>query len=339
VRRLMAALDRYWFAPAPLRDLALVRILAFGTQTLYLMLPPVGALAWVGSIRPLSLQLHQAAFGAMLYRPIPALEVLLLPWGARDGVPPSATLLTATFLVAVVTGVLATIGLFARPAMLCAAAANALLVAHWYSYGEFHHAEALMMIALGVLAIAPSASVWSLDAWRRRGRGAPWPTDARSAFARWPLRLLQWLIALSYLSAAGSKLHYGGLRWLNGYTMTFYYASLAMAKGHAGAFFMASLPPWAHIPLAAFALLFELTFVVAVLVPRTAWLYVLCGACIHLAIFATMGVAFFQTIALYSVFIESLRRFPPGILRSPLRRFPSRRFGRAQLSPATEAPP
>lgn len=322
MRRLITALDRYWFAPASLRDLALVRILAFGTQTLFFLLFPGGYL------RSLPDQIHQAQVGTPLYQPIAALKVLLLPWGPWGEVQPSATFLTVTFGVAVVAGVLATIGLYARATMLCAAAANTLLVAHYYSYGEFHHAEALMMIALNVLAVAPSTQVWSVDAARRRrrARGAPSGPSApaddyeSSVFARWPLRLMQWLLALGYLSAAGSKLYYGGLGWVNGYTLTYHFLSEAVRSNRETALFLASLPPWTHIVPSIFALLFELTFVVAVLVPRTAWLYVVAGATFHLAVYATMRFAFFQTIVLYCVFVESLRLYWPKALRSPLRR-------------------
>jgi hypothetical protein len=309
MRRLIAALDRYWFAPASLRDLAIVRIVAFGTQTLFFILFPGGRL------RSLSEQLDLGSAGERLYKPIAALKLLLLPWGGWGEVHPSASFLMATFAIAVVAGVLATIGLYARMAMLCAAAANTLLVAHYYSYGEFHHAEALMIIALNVLALAPSAAVWSVDASRRRRRrgGA---ADDFSIFARWPLRLMQWLIALSYLSAAASKLHHGGLSWVNGYTMTFHFLMIGLVDEHEMSLFLASLPPQTHIVPSFFSFLLELTFVVAVLVPRTAWLYVLAGACFHLAIYLSMGIAFFQTITLYGVFIESLRLYWPTALRS-----------------------
>lgn len=323
VRRLTAALDRYWFAPASLRDLALARILAFGTQTLLFIVVPGGRL------RSFSEQVQQAEADLIAYQPITALKVLLLPWGPWGEVRPSALFLTVTFAVAIVAGVLATVGLYARVAMLCAAAANTLLVAHWYSYGDYHHAEALMIIALNVLAVAPSATVWSVDAARRRGwrrrirSGAGGSADDSSVFARWPLRLMQWLIALTYLSAAGSKLYYGGPSWVNGYTMTYQFLRVGVSGNREVALFMASLPPWVHIAPSVFALLFELTFVVAVVVPRTAWLYVLAGAGFHLGIYLTMEIAFFQTIVLYCVFIESLRLHWPRFLRVSLRDRPS----------------
>jgi hypothetical protein len=309
VQRLITLLDRHWFARASLRDLALVRILAFGSQTLYF-------------VHQASLpgQLALARAPESLYRPIVALKALLLPWGGWGDVRPSPSFLAAAWTIAVVAGVLATIGLYARVAMLAAAAANTLLITHWYSYGEFHHREALMIIALGVLALAPSAEAWSVDAARRRRRPrerAPEPggDGDLSVFARWPLRLIQWLVALTYLSAAWSKLHLGGLRWINGYTLAFHFLSEGVSWERPVALFMASLPPWVHIAPSVLTILFESTFFVAVLVPRTTWIYVLAGIGFHLAIWVTQGPLFLQTIVLYSAFAESLRLYWPTAFR------------------------
>lgn len=308
MRRMLVALDCHWFAPASLRGLALVRILAFGSQTLVFLWFPDGR------VRSVAEQLLQATAGAPQYVPLPALRLLLLPFGRLAHGPPSTAFLTATFAVAVVAGAMATVGLFARAAMLAAAAANLLIVAHHYSYGEYHHAEALMLIALGVLALGPSAAVWSVDAaWRRRRTGEVPP--AESAFARWPLRSIQWTIALTYLSAAGAKLANGGLAWFNGYTMTYHYLTVALSTNRQAAAAMAALPPAWHIAPAAAGWLLEALFFVAILVPRAAWIFLLAGLGLHLGVYATMELAFFQTMVLYCVFAESLRLYGPRWLR------------------------
>lgn len=332
--RLLSALDRHWFAPASLRDLALVRMLAFGAQTFVFLAFPVGRL------RPFSAHVHQATVGAELYEPVAVLRLLLLPFVGWDGGPPGATLLAVAYAVAFVAGVLATVGLFARPAMLVAAAANALVVAHYHSYGEYHHHEALMMIALGVLALAPCARVWSLDARRRRRRADGVRADDVGAddvspFARWPLRLIQWVMALTYLSAALSKLKVGGLTWFNGYTMTYHFANAGLRRGADLAVWVATLPPELHIVPAAAAFLFELLFFVAILRPRTAWLVLLVGVVFHLSVYATMRISFFQTILLYCVFVEALRLHAPRWLRASFARTP---FGRTSTAPPASPP-
>jgi len=309
--RLIAAFDKYWFAPASPYDLATVRILAFGSQSLFFVIFPSGYL------RSLNNQLDRLS-AVDPYAPVLTLKLLLLPWGPWGEFRPDASFLIATFVVAILAGILATIGLYARVTMLLAAAAHTLLIANYYAYGAFHHAEALMVIALFVLAMAPSAAVWSVDAMRARRRTMPSRLDEPSpdlrVLVRWPLLLMQWLIALSYLSAGGAKLYYGGLSWMNGYTMTLHFLEVGVVTGSKTALFLASMPPQMHILPSILTLFIELTFVVAVLVPRTAWFYVIAGACFHAAIYLTMDVAFFQTILLYCVFIESLRHHWPKVL-------------------------
>jgi hypothetical protein len=304
LRRAAAALDRHWFGPAQLTDLALVRIVAFGSQTLIFLWYPDGR------FRSVSEQLLQTTAGAPLYEPLPILRVLLMPFAQLGDTPPSATFLLGVFAVAVVAGALATIGLFARVAMLAAAAATALIVAHHYSYQEFHHAEALMVIALGVIALSPSAAVWSVDAAFRHRRTGEAAADT-SIFARWPLRLVQWMIALTYLSAAAAKLSNGGLAWFNGHTMTYHYLWLALHTGREVPAYLATLPPAIHIAPSMIVWLVEATFWIAILAPRFAWIFVVAGAALHLSVFATMGIAFFQTMLLYTVFAESLRLYAP----------------------------
>jgi TRAP-type mannitol/chloroaromatic compound transport system permease small subunit len=300
----MAVLDRHWFAPASVRELALVRILVFGSQT------AVFLWYWGGRPRSVAEQLFLATAGAPLYQPLPILQVLLAPFGQLSAEPPSATFLRRAFAVAVIAGVLATIGLFARASMIAAALANAMVVAHHYSYQEFHRSDSLMIIALGVIALGPSADAWSVDAairkWRR-GESAP----RTAVLARWPLRLMQWLLALTYLSAAISKMQVGGLEWFNGHTMTYYYAWVAIFSGGERAAYMATLSPKLHVLPSVFACTFEATFFMAILAPRLVWLFILTGAAMYLGVFATMGIKFFQTIVLYVVFVESLRRYAP----------------------------
>jgi len=324
IRRVLAALDRHWFAPASLRDLALVRILAFGTQ-----------LVW---FRPgLDYGLHLAQADRSLYAPLPLLKLVLLPWGPWGEARPGALFLTVVWGVAVAAGVLATIGLWSRLAMPAAAIANALLVAHQYSYAEFHHPEALMIIALGVLSLAPSGKVWSVDALRRRrGRSGPEAIEAspdagpgQSVFARWPLRLMQWMLALTYLSAATAKLRNGGIAWVNGYTLAYYFAGDGLWQGAELAAELAKLPPRLWVVPSIGALVFELTFTLAILLPRTTWLYVLAGTGMHLAIYAVQRAPFFQTIVLYAVFAESLRLYWPRFLTVHVRdRLAPDRLGR-----------
>lgn len=304
LKRAVAMLDRHWFAPASLVELAVVRIVVTGAHLLFFM-PSRG---WV---------LESATAADSAFLPLPALKVLMLPFGGW-GIRPSPEFLTAAWFLALVSGLFAFAGLLTRPAMLLFAATNTLMVAHIYSYGDMHHPHAMMMIALWVLAFAPIGSAISLDRLRGRLRVAKretaFPRDDEasrmSPLARWPLRTIQWCLVLAYLSGGLSKLVNGGSDWLNGYTMSYYLIQDGIIHNVPIALWIQNkLILTTAISFAA--LFFELTFATAVLVPSLTWFYVLLGVGFHTGIYWTMRAPFFTFIALYVVFIESLRRYMP----------------------------
>ena len=129
------------------------------------------------------------------------------------------------------------------------------------------------------------------------------------------MRLMQWLMVLMYLSATGSKLYHGGLKWINGYTLCYHFLSEGLAWDRSLAMFMASFPPWVDVAPSVFTMIFEGTFALAILLPRTAWFYVLVGTVFHFLIWLTQGPAFFPTIIIYSVFAESIRLHAPWPFR------------------------
>jgi predicted DCC family thiol-disulfide oxidoreductase YuxK/uncharacterized membrane protein YphA (DoxX/SURF4 family) len=308
MRRLLARLDRHWFAPASLRDLALARIVIVGAQLIF-FLPA------------LSLQHSLAHVDAVLYKPLIALKVLLLPfggWGAR----PDDMFLHAAWIAAIASGILGVLGLHTRPALLVFAATNTILQTHTYSYGEQHHSEALMMLALWVLALSPAGEAWSLDDLELRTRLAKRtmrfecarPEEYQSPFARWPLRLIQWLFALVYCSAGLEKVTAGGLDWYNGYTLAYYLLQDGVRNQlplnmelvrHPNVLFLVSIG----------AAVFELTFFLAILVPALALPFVAYGMAFHTGIWVLQRAPFFQLLALYIVFLEPIRDHWPRWLR------------------------
>ena len=308
MRRLLLALDRHWFAPASLGDLALVRIVAVGGQLLF-FLPR------------LSYQLQLAQADPGLYKPLYPLKVLLLPLGGW-GVRPDPMFLRAVWLAAIVSGVLAVVGRYTRPSLLVFAAANTILQAHEYSYGELHHAQAPMIIALWVLAVSPAGKAWSLDdlvlriaTATRSLRFAPRTAgEYVSPYARWPIRLIQWLLVLVYLSAGLEKLTIGKLEWYNGYTLAYYLLQDGVRYELGPSLFLAGHPKFLSI-VSFGAAAFELTFAAAVLLPRVAWVYVLGGTLLHLSIYGLQRAPFFQFVALYIVFLEPIRTHLPAWLR------------------------
>ena len=294
LRRIASRIEHHWFAPEPLLDLGIVRAVIFFSVAVQL-------------VHYQSLTMDLARASGALFTPLPALKVLLLPlgWGAR----PSAELLNVLWWIGLVSAVLATAGWMSRVTTILAAAGLTLVVAHYFSYGEQHHADAILVIAAWAVAAAPSGAAFSLDAYYRRRRGIPPP--APSPEARWPLRIVQWVFVIAYLSAATSKLVHGGLAWMNGYTLAYYFMQDGVRWNIE---FGLALASWPHVAqfLSIGAVAFEASFILAVMFPRIAWVYLLTGVMMHTTVYLTQRAPFFQWLYVYIVFIEALRCYGPA---------------------------
>jgi hypothetical protein len=286
----------YWFRPAPYVDLAMLRIFAVGCQVLLL---------WF------FFRYNEANFAMLaslpepMYNPITLLRLFLLPFGA--GYRPSAEFMQIIYYITLLSGVCSLVGFRTNVSLLIFALGNAFMVSYNYSHGDFHHTEAPLVIALGVLALSPAGRVLSVDAWIRHHRDPGADTaqtlTAESAFAGWPIRVVQWLFVLMYLSAVLSKLVFeGGLDWLNGYTLQYYMVQDTLRKG-------TLLGGWfaqhhTLIMLSQYAVvIFQATFVAAVLFPRLRWIYVPLGLGFHAANWILLQAPFPEWMALYAVFI------------------------------------
>jgi predicted DCC family thiol-disulfide oxidoreductase YuxK len=305
-------LDRYWFEPARVRDLAYVRI-----AIVFVLLADA---MWPGT---LAQQLRLTRLPGDWFVPIPALKVLMLPfgWGARPG----AALIVVAWIVCGVAGIGALVGAYTRLSLAVFAAASSFLLAHLYSYGTLAHPQAAATIVLWMLILTPSGGELSVDAMRvrvaestRKQRFVRSEAETMSRDARWPLRLVQWLLVVIYLSAAFSKITLGKAAWLNGYTMT-YYLLLDGGTHHVPLAIALAPVHWFGVACAVLALAFELTFVVCILFPRTMPAYLATGAALHTGIWLLLRAPFFQFLALYSAFAEpmreALRRRAPSVSR------------------------
>lgn len=293
-------LDRYWFEPARLRDLAYLRI-----AVVFALLADA---LWPGT---LALELNRARLPSEWFVALPALKVEMLPfgWGARPG----AALLVIAWIVCGAAGIGALVGAYTRVSLIVFASTVTLLLAHVLSYGTMRHPQAAATIVLWMLILTPCAAELSVDAMRARvarsrdrGRFVPMEEWTCSRDARWPMRLVQWLLVCVYLSAALSKITVGKGAWLNGYTMTYY--MLLDGIGHALPFTLALAHlHWLGALFAAFALGFEATFVLCVLYPRLAPGYLAAGIVMHTSIAVLMVAPFFQLMSLYAAFAEPVR--------------------------------
>ena len=283
----------YWFKPAPLFDLAVVRLVAVGLQLFIVLRLPLDAYR------------SFTAFPDVYFLPLPVLRVLLWVFGLEGN--PQFEVIEVVWYITAVSGCLALIGLVTNLSLAVFAVGNVFLHAYWGSF-DLHHAEAVMMIALSALALSPAGRVLSVDGWLRRRF---WPATnggtesvrrAESEFARWPILLLQWFFVLMYLSASYSKLTNSGWEWMNGYTLQGILIRDGLRWDSPLAVWFAQF----HILIYALShivVLFQATFALAVIFPKLRWIYVPLGVGLHMMIYLTLEAPFFQWIALYAVFL------------------------------------
>jgi hypothetical protein len=280
----------YWFRPAPLVDLAVVRIVAVGTQLLLLLL-----------FNRLDYQRDYASLPDEFYRPIPVLLVYIWPFGLDYR--PSFEVIEVVWTASLAVGFLALVGLRTNLSLLLFAAGSAFLQAHEWSYGDIHNPPAIMLIALGALALGPSGRALSLDAMRGRTSDCLQPWYARtSVFARWPLLLISWFFVAMYLSAGMSKVLASGFQWADGYPLEYYLTSDGVKNQISLAIWLASIHPLMVLG-SWIVLILELTFGLALVFPKVRWIYVGTGFSFHVGCLLLLGAPFWEWMALYSVFV------------------------------------
>ena len=189
-------------------------------------------------------------------------------------------------------GIAFAVGAAARVTGPIFAAAFLVVTTYRSCWGQIFHTDDLVALHLIVLALAPAAHAWSVDARRRRpGSGAP----ARRY--GWPLLLMSIITVLAYVLAGWAKLRTSGLDWITGSVLRDQIAQDNLLKELFGA---PSSPlastvlshAWLFPPMAAFAVLVELGAPVALLGGR--WRDVWVGAAwlFHLGILVLMTTFF-----------------------------------------------
>jgi uncharacterized membrane protein YphA (DoxX/SURF4 family) len=290
--------NRYWFTPAPTVNLAMARILAVATQ-----------LFWV--FPSLDEQLSRLQANSRFIHPQLLIRIVAAIFPRDTWFTPGT--ITAIYWLTVAAGVLALVGLFTRPAMLALALGVWFLVAHRFSYGDVHHSEAMFAFFLMSLALAPSGDDLSVDAWRRRRAGRP-PAEM-SPFAHRPFALAHLLLAMVYFSTGITKLIFGGLQWMNGYTLQGRTLMDALGRDIPLGIWFAQQHTLA-ILLSIGTVIFELGFCLSLFLPRWKTLFFAAALAFHVGLHLVGGHGFFGHMAV--VLILFLCYDPPWL------RFPAR---------------
>lgn len=282
----------YWFGPGSTFDLAFIRIVLVGLQCFILLSYSFPTLVYT------------LGLPEYLYQPRVVLR-LLMPW-TMPPYPDHDTVI-AVFWVTFVFGITSFFGLFTNFSLLVFAFLNVVLQAFIYSFGDVHHPEAVMMLALIALALSPAGRVLSIDAWLA-GRRAPASTAAigllehAAPCARWPILFLQWFFPLMYISAVVSKLTRGGLEWANGISLQYFMILEAYKNDSSLALYLSEFHYF--LKFAEYVVLvFQATFFLIMFFPRLKWVYLPLGVLFHLVIWVTLRAPFPQWIVMYIVYI------------------------------------
>jgi hypothetical protein len=284
----------YWFRDAPYFDIAFLRIALVGLQCFLLLSKVFGELTYVSGLDNL------------FYHPLPIVKFFTLPWGSH--VRPDAGWVSTIFWLTMAFGAASLVGLLTNISLLAFAIGNIFLQAYAYSFGDFHHPEAVMMIALLALALSPCARVLSLDAVLRKGSASDLSrglaiVDIVGPYAAWPIKFLQLFFPLMYLSAITAKLGIAGFDWSNGFTLQYYLIHDSLRKGG----LPLALELSRHHSIVAFAqsvvVLFQTTFFLIIPFPKLRWIYLPIGLAFHFGNYFILAADFPQWIMLYAVYI------------------------------------
>lgn len=286
--------NNFWFTNAPYFDLAVIRLLMVALQ-LFLMIKAYGG--YVGTVD----------LPAEAFIPLPALKVLMLPWGW--GARPDLLMIVTVFWATVIFGVMAFIGVLTNLNLFLFAIGSMFLQAFVYSFGEQHHPEAIMMIALLVFSFGPCGKVLSVDAYikslRSRGNGEVKFLEYGSSYAGWPIKLMMCVFAMIYLSAITSKLAHGGgqgLDWVNGITLQYYLVQDGLRWDIDLGIWLAQFHNFIFM-VQIFVVFFQSTFFLIIFFPKLRWVYLPVGLVFHIGIYLTLRAPFPQWIILYSLFV------------------------------------
>ena len=296
---MFSAWNRYWFGPSAYVDLAIMRGAAIGLQLILMLYGASLRGDPFAHLEDLTSYPEETWWPLMLMRVFGL--IFFFEWGYRPGIEE----ISIIFYVTVTVGVLALIGAFTNLCLAMFAIGCLFLQVFKYSFGDYHHPEAIMMFALLALAISPCGRVLSVDAWLRRLWGAAQAgdlLDKKGEFAGWAIKFIQWFFVLMYFSADFAKIVYGGPDWANGFTLQHIMAADGLRKDNSLAVWLSQ---WHYFVmfLQYIVLFFEATFVLAVIFPKTRWFYVPLGLFFHSSNWIVLGAPFPQWIVLYVVFI------------------------------------
>ena len=272
----------FWFPAVPVRRVAAFRVVmtAYAFFDVWLVSGFISRYARV----------DEAFYKPLLFlRPLPRLD-------------PGPT--SAVYAVLVVSLAFALVGCFARPALWIAAPLYLWWWGTYYSFGAVHHGRIPVVVALFVLAVAPSGGAYSLD-WlrsrRRAARGGTWqPTaERRDELAGWALRVMMVLVVGAYVLAAYAKLWVTGPGWVTGGAL-----EAVMIRNATSAAMLLVRHSWLVQTMAALTLVLEATAWLLFFRGRIRDAYVVAAVLFHIGTLVVLNISFLGLVAAYLAFYD-----------------------------------
>lgn len=284
--------NKYWFAPAPVLDLAVVRIVVVGAQILLLL--------FYSSFGRLE---QFAGLDDAMYHPIPVFRIVTIFFGFDFR--PDLPFLLVVYWSAVLTGFMALLGIFTNISLGIFTLCNIFITGFLYSFGDFHHTQAPLYLCLVVLTLSPCGRALALDRLIFSKPSYDDVVTETHVMAGWPIKLMQWIFALIYISAFLEKMIFlGGTDWLNGVTLQYYMARDTLWRG-------SLMGEWMHrhheiVLLGQYVtVIFQGTFWISLIFGWLKWIYVPLGFAFHVLIYVQLNAFFPEWMAVYIIFVPS----------------------------------
>ncbi|MET0340817.1 MAG: HTTM domain-containing protein [Polyangiales bacterium] len=264
--------DRFWYVPAPAERLAIVRALVGLYAVVYLSVRYPGLTS-------------VTRFAPAQFLPVGPVKLLAAPL--------SPVLVHGISVATLALGVAFALGLAWRASGPLFALGFLWVTSYRSAWGMIFHTENLTALHLILLAPAPAADAFSLDA-RRRGCAMEAAPHGRYG---WPLRAMCAVTTIAYLLAGVAKLKLAGLHWADGSILRGQIAydnlrkiELGSLHSPLGAALVRYAAPFRG--LASLSLLLELGAPLSLLGTRIARVWVVGVWGFHLGVLALMAIGF-----------------------------------------------
>jgi hypothetical protein len=259
---------RFWFEPSSPVDLGCARLLFFAG--VLLMYVTTDFSAW-------------GRVSAAFWFPMPAFQALhLKPLGING--------LAALQVIWRLALVASAIGFHSRTSMWTSFVLGFYLLGLPHNFGHTYHFDALLVIAMGVLACSRAGDAWSVDAVANKR------PSTMSGDYTWPIRAVWLAMSLVFLAAGLAKLRYGGIEWVFSPNMSIVLNRAAYHVSDADPITKLGLVvaghPWIASAIAGSAVVVELGFVTALFSRKARMFFVPAAFLMLIGIRVLMGPTF-----------------------------------------------